>query len=62
MNINLDSLILENEFPSNLKAASDFCPECGNILELPLYTDFIECASCDYKCHILSKNIIQSLK
>ncbi len=42
-----------NIFPTNLKSASDFCPECGNILELPLYDDFIECNSCNYKCHIL---------
>jgi len=40
-------------FPQNLKSASDFCPECGNILELPLYGDHIECNFCDYKCHIL---------
>ena len=42
-----------SRYPANLKAASDFCPECGNILELPLYTDYIECLSCNYKCHIL---------
>lgn len=39
--------------PQNLKSASDFCPECGNILELPLYGDDIECNFCEYKIHIL---------
>ena len=42
-------------FPQNLKSAADFCPECGNILELPLYDDYIECNFCNYRCHILGK-------
>ena len=48
--------IIGSDF-KNLKTTTDFCPDCGNLLDLPIYTDFIECHNCNYKCHAKGKNI-----
>ena len=32
----------------NLGTATDFCPLCGNILELPEVSDVVHCNRCNY--------------
>ena len=36
-----------------MEIPSDFCPHCGNLLDLPLYGNYIECTNCDSKMNIL---------
>eukprot|EP00828_Plagiopyla_frontata_P010640 TRINITY_DN15711_c0_g1_i2.p2 TRINITY_DN15711_c0_g1~~TRINITY_DN15711_c0_g1_i2.p2 ORF type:complete len:127 (-),score=18.97 TRINITY_DN15711_c0_g1_i2:90-470(-) len=33
----------------NIPHSADFCQQCGNILELPLASNYIECQKCGYK-------------
>lgn len=38
---------------TKLKSSADFCLECGDMLTLPIYSDFIECPKCGFKVSIL---------
>ena len=33
----------------NVPNISDFCQECGNLVELPIHSDYIECQICNFK-------------
>lgn len=37
----------------NLNTASEFCPQCGNMIEMPLYSDKVHCGKCDFVCSAL---------
>lgn len=37
----------------NLRTASEFCPSCGNLIEMPLFSDKISCFRCDFVCSAL---------
>ncbi|KAL4427500.1 hypothetical protein ABPG74_015203 [Tetrahymena malaccensis] len=37
----------------NLNTASEFCPQCGNMIEMPLYSDKVECSKCEFICSVL---------
>ncbi len=36
-----------------LKTSADFCLECGDLLNLPIYSDKLECSKCGFKIHLL---------
>ena len=36
-----------------LKASADFCLECGDLLNLPIYSDNLECPKCGFKISLL---------
>ena len=48
-----------NGLPENLenfkrlKTSADFCHDCGDLLTLPLYSDFVECSKCRFKISLL---------
>eukprot|EP01016_Furgasonia_blochmanni_P026518 TRINITY_DN2814_c0_g1_i1.p1 TRINITY_DN2814_c0_g1~~TRINITY_DN2814_c0_g1_i1.p1 ORF type:complete len:146 (-),score=32.32 TRINITY_DN2814_c0_g1_i1:159-596(-) len=41
------------EVISNLRTSSDFCLECGHLIDLPIDRDEIDCIKCGFKCSIL---------
>jgi hypothetical protein len=40
-----------------LKSSADFCLECGDLLNLPIFSDYLECPKCGFKVSLLGNNI-----
>ena len=38
---------------NKLKTSADFCLECGDLLNLPIYSSHLECSKCGFKIHLL---------
>ena len=36
-----------------LKTSADFCLECGDLLNLPIFSENLECSKCGFKIHLL---------
>ncbi|EGR33565.1 RNA polymerase i subunit, putative [Ichthyophthirius multifiliis] len=37
----------------NFNTASEFCPQCGYLIEMPIYSDKVECNKCEFICSVL---------
>lgn len=35
---------------------SEFCPECGSLIEYPEFTDLVECSNCPWKISLNDLN------
>ncbi len=46
----------------NLPNSGDFCLNCGNIVDLPIYSDLIECLFCNHKTKAIGKSIAYKSK
>lgn len=52
---------------NNIPNISDFCDDCGNLVDLPIYSNEIECQICKFKKSALGTfknklNVIRVLK
>ncbi len=41
----------------NLPNSGDFCLNCGNIVDLPIYSDLIECQFCNHKTKAIGRQL-----
>ena len=52
---------MNSQIIENLQSASDFCRQCGNLIELTEVADIVECIRCGYQVPYSSLNYAKVL-